>query len=314
MLPQRKLSVFINFSLILVFSLSTNALDNQSKNKKAMASGTPVLWRDPGNIASRDLFAGPGGEAMKPDLSSLTFIKEETGGYSKKYRVRDGKGRVWVAKLSKEAQSETAATRIMWAIGYQTEIPYLVPSVTIDGKGTFENVKFEARPENIKRLDLWKWSDNPFVGTKEFQGLKVLMVLLENWDIKDDNNKILLVRDEQTGRDELQYIISDLGATFGKTGGVLSRTRNKPEDYVEAKFINEVKGNRVDFRFSGKRQSLFDDITIAQARWLGSLLAQLTDQQIQDAFRAANYTPDQIKMLSDGLKARITELQTLPQR
>jgi len=279
-----------------------------------MASGTPVLWRDPGDISSRDLFAGPGGEAMKPDLSRLTFIKEETGGYSKKYRVRDGQGRVWVAKLSKEAQSETAANRILWAIGYQTEIPQLVPSVTIDGKGTFENVKFEARPENIKRLDLWKWSDNPFVGTKEFQGLKVLMVLLENWDIKDDNNKVLLVRNEQTGRSELQYIISDLGATFGKTGGVLSRTRNKPEDYAEAKFINEVKGNRIDFRFSGKRQGLFDDITIGQARWLGDLLAQLTEQQIQDAFRAANYTPQQVKMLSDALKARITELETLPQR
>ena len=314
MLPRRKLSVLTNFSVILVLSLSIYAQDDKSKNKKAMASGTPVLWRNPDDISSRDLFAGPGGEAMKPDLSQLTFIKEETGGYSKKYRVRDGKGRVWVAKLSKEAQSETAATRIMWAIGYQTEIPYLVPSVTIDGKGTFENVKFEARPENVKRLDLWKWSDNPFVGTKEFQGLKVLMVLMENWDIKDDNNKILLVRNERTGRNELQYIISDLGATFGKTGGILSRSRNKPEDYAEAKFINEVKGNRIDFRFSGKRQGLFDDITIGQARWLGDLLAQLTDQQIQDAFRAANYTPQEVKLLSDALKARITELETLPQR
>lgn len=313
MLLRRKYSVLINFSIILALSLSIYAGDDKSKNKKA-ASGMPVLWQDPGDIASHDLFAGPGGEAMKPDLSRVTFIKEETGGYSKKYRVRDAQGRVWVAKMSKEAQPETAATRILWAIGYQTEITYLVPSVNIEGKGTFENVKFEARPENIKRLDLWKWDDNPFVGTKELQGLKVLMVLIENWDIKDDNNKILLARNEQTRRNELLYIISDLGATFGKTGGVISRSRNEPEDYVKAKFINEVKGNYVDFRFSGKRQGLFDRITIAHARWTGSLLAQLTDQQIQDAFRAANYTPEQVRMLSDALKARITELETLPQR
>jgi hypothetical protein len=228
--------------------------------------------------------------------------------------VRDGQGHVWVAKLSKEAQPETAATRILWAIGYQTEIPYLVPDLTIEGKGHFKNVKLEARPQNIKRLDMWKWDDNPFIGTKEFQGLKVLMILIENWDIKDSNNKILLARNEETGQKDLVYIISDLGATFGKTGGVFSRTRNKPEDYVEAKFINEVKGNRVDFRFSGKHQSLFDDITIEQARWVGALLAQLTDQQIQDAFRAANYSPEEVRMLSDALKARITELTTLPQR
>jgi hypothetical protein len=313
MLLRRKLSVLINFSIVLALSLSIYAGDDKSQNKKA-ASGAPVLWRDPGDIASLDLFEGPGGEAMKPDLSHVTFIKEETGGFSKKYRVRDGKGRVWVAKLSKEAQPETAATRILWAIGYQTEIPYLVPSVNIEGKGTFENVKFEARPENVKRLDLWKWDDNPFVGTKELQGLKVLMVLIENWDIKDDNNKILLAHNEQTGRNELLYIISDLGATFGKTGGIISRSRNEPEDYVKAKFINEVKGNYVDFRFSGKRQGLFDKITIEHARWTGSLLARLTDQQIQDAFRAANYTPEQVRMLSDALKARITELETLPQR
>jgi len=312
MLLSRKHSIIINLSLILVFSLSTYAGDD--KKKKETATGTPVLWRDPGNIASRDLFLGPGGEAMKPDLTRITFIKEETGGYSKKYRVRDGQGHVWVAKLSKEAQPETAATRILWAIGYQTEIPYLVPDLTIEGKGHFKNVKLEARPQNIKRLDLWKWKDNPFIGTKEFQGLKVLMILIENWDIKDSNNKILLARNEETGQKDLVYIISDLGATFGKTGGVFSRTRNKPADYVEAKFINEVKGNRVDFRFSGKHQSLFDDITIEQARWVGALLAQLTDQQIQDAFRAANYSPEEVRMLSDALKARITELTTLPQR
>ena len=313
-MSRRKLSAIINFSLILILSLSTYARDDKSKQKKAMLGATPVLWREPGDIASRDLLNGPGGEAMKPDTSRVTFIKEEEGGYSKKYRVQDGQGRVWVAKISKESQSETAATRIVWAVGYETEIPYLVPSVRIEGKGTFENVKFEARPKEVKRLDLWKWDDNPFVGTKELQGLKVLMILLENWDIKDTNNKILLTRNEQTGAEELHYIISDLGATFGKTGGILSRSRNKPEDYVEAKFINEVKGNHVDFRFSGKRQGLFDDITIEQARWIGELLARLTDQQIQDAFRAANYNPDQVRILSDALKGRITELTTLPQR
>lgn len=311
---RRKFCAAVNLSLILVLSFSTHARDDKSKQKKEKRAGTPILWRDPGDIASRDLFNGPGGEQMKPDLSRVTFIEEETGGYSKKYRVQDGKGRIWVAKLSKEAQSETAATRIVWAVGYETEIPYLVPRVNIEGKGTFENVKFEARPKDIKRLDLWKWDDNPFVGTNELQGLKVLMILLENWDIKDTNNKILHARNEQTGASEMRYIISDLGATFGKTGGIISRTRNKPEDYVEAKFINEVKGNHVDFRFSGKRQGLFDDITIAQARWIGDLLGRLTDQQIQDAFRAANYSPEQVRMLSDALKGRITELITLPQR
>jgi hypothetical protein len=251
---------------------------------------------------------------MQPDISHVTFIREETGGYSKKYRVRDGAGRVWVAKLSKEAQPETAATRLVWALGYKTEICYLVPEVTIEGKGTYRNVKFEARPDHVKRLDNWLWASNPFAGSPEFQGFKVLMVLIDNWDIKDDNNKILRVRDEAGGGHELQYIISDLGATFGKTGGALSRTRNEPADYAKAKFIKGVRHGRVEFVYNGKRGDLFKDITVEQARWLGALLARLSDQQINDAFRAANYSPEEISLLSQALKARITELNTLPQQ
>ncbi|MGH9882318.1 MAG: hypothetical protein ACRD6N_12850 [Pyrinomonadaceae bacterium] len=208
---------------IFVLSVSPHATAIQKK-KKEVPKGTPILWRAPADIGSRDLFNGPGGEDMKPDLSRVTFIKEEKGGYSKKYRVKDGRGRVWVAKLGKEAQSETAAVRLVWAVGYVSEINYLVPRVTIEGKGTFENVRFEARPENVERLDEWKWDDNPFVGKRELSGLKVLMALMENWDLKDSNNRILVVRGD--GGNELRYIISDLGTTFGKTGGQNRRWRS----------------------------------------------------------------------------------------
>ena len=71
---------------------------------------------------------------MKPDLSRITFIEEEKGGYSKKYRIKDGSRRTWVAKIGKEAQSETAAVRLVWGVGYVSEIVHLVPRLTIEGK------------------------------------------------------------------------------------------------------------------------------------------------------------------------------------
>jgi len=82
-----------------------------------------VLWRAPEDIPSRDLYLGPGGERMRPDLSRVTFVKDETGGYSTKFRVRDGAGREWVAKVGKEAQSETAAVRLVWAVGHTSHSP-----------------------------------------------------------------------------------------------------------------------------------------------------------------------------------------------
>lgn len=302
-----------------LFGASASAfIATAQDKKKEMPKGTPVLWREPTDIRTRNLLNGPGGEEMKPDLSRITFIKEETGGYSKKYRVKDGRGRVWVAKLGKEAQSETAAVRLVWAAGYVSEINYLVPRVTIEGKGTFENVRFEARPENVDRFDEWRWDQNPFVGKRELQGLKVLMALMENWDLKDSNNRILVVR--RSGGTELRYIVSDLGTTFGKTGGQKSPmafirsikgSRNEPEDYVSDQFIKAVEGNHVRLDYSGKNGDLMRDITISDARWIGGWLSRLSERQIQDAFRAANYSPEEVRMLSGAVRKRINELVTL---
>ena len=213
----------------------------------------------------------------------------------------------WIVKVGKEAQPETVATRLLWAVGYFTEVSYLAPTVAIEGRGTVSNARFEARPHGVKRLGEWKWSDNPFIGTPEFQGLKVMMLLLNNWDIKDSNNNILAT-DGESGEAELHYIISDLGGTFGKTGGVISRSRNDYEDFVKARFIDHIQGGRVDFHYSGKRKDLFTKITTEQAAWIGRLLARLSDQQIRDAFRAANYTPEQIESLAQAVKRRIDEL------
>src|SRR5687767_4722719 len=92
--------------LLLTSALNTPAA---AQKKKALPRGTPVLWRDR-DPARLDLASGPGGASMRPVTRRLRFLKEEKGGYSKKYRVRDARGREWVVKVGKEAQSEAAAT------------------------------------------------------------------------------------------------------------------------------------------------------------------------------------------------------------
>ena len=295
---------------LLVPSIQTGFA--KSKKKKEVPTGTPILWRKPNDIGSRDLFLGPGGSNMQPDLRQITFLKEEKGGYSKKYRVRDGSGREWVAKIGKEAQSETSAVRLLWGLGYFTEINYLVPRVTIPGKGTFNNVRFEARPENWKRAGEWKWKQNPFVSTPEYQGLKIMMALINNWDLKDSNNVLIQTRDGN----KLYYVISDLGATFGHASTTpllwrFTRDRNNPQSYAKSDFLEKVKGNHVQLHFGGKNRGLMKDITVNDAIWLGSWLAQLSDDQLRDAFRAANYRPDQIDQLTREVRSRTNELLSL---
>jgi len=298
--------------LVIVSCFSTINTSSAKPKDKKLPNGTPVLWRQPSDIATRDLYLGPGGESMRPDLRRITFVKEEKGGYSKKYRVRDASGREWVAKIGEEAQSETSAVRLLWGLGYLTEVNYLVPRVTIPGKGTFNNVRFEARPKGWKRLEDWKWSRNPFNGTPELQGLKIMMALINNWDLKDSNNKIVYV----DKNDELRYIISDLGATFGHASTTplfwrITRSRNNPPKYAKTKFLEKVKGDRVSIHFGGKNRGLMKNISVQDAEWIAALLSQLSDQQIRDAFRAANYSPADVDLLAATVRDRAVELASL---
>src|SRR5215213_9068062 len=306
---KRKLVSLMLFALLTSLTSIETGFAKPKKKKEAL-TGTRIMWERPNDIASRDLYLGPGGAAMRPDVRRITFIKEEKGGYSKKYRVRDASGREWVAKIGKEAQSETSAVRLLYGLGYLTEVNYLVPRVTIPGKGTFTNVRFEARPENWKRAGEWQWKENPFVGTQELQGLKILIALINNWDLKDSNNVILKVGDE------LRYAISDLGATFGhaSTTPILwqfTRSRNNPSNYAKSDFFEKVKGDRVVLHFGGKNRGLMKDLTVQDAQWIASLLSQLSDAQIRDAFRAANYTPGQINLLAREVRERTNELMSL---
>ena len=310
---KRKLVGLVLFALLLSLTSIETGLAKPKKTKEAL-TGTPILWERPNDIASRDLYLGPGGTAMRPDLRRITFLEEEKGGYSKKYRVRDGAGREWVVKIGNEAQSETSAVRLLYGLGYSTEVNYLVPRVTIPGKGTFSNVRFEARPDSWKRVGEWKWKKNPFTGTQELQGLKILMALINNWDLKDSNNVILKVRGNRG--DELRYAISDLGATFGHASTTpilwrLTRSRNNPVNYAKSNFFEKVKGDRVVLHFGGKNRGIMKDVSIQDAQWVGSLLAQLSDRQIRDAFRAANYTPGQINLLAGEVRERTSELLSL---
>ena len=296
--------------IILCLGLAFVPAEAQKKKHKKNKhhTGTPVLWERT-NIRQQDLYFGPGGKQMLPDLSSIKLIRKEKGGASLKYRIEDGSGDVWVAKIGREAQSETAAVRLLSAIGFKTEVNYLVPRLTIPGVGSFTNVRLEARPDNIERGKSWKWGRNPFEKTRHMQALKVMMAFINNWDMKSANNVIL-----HTGGKDV-YAISDLGVSFGKTGNNswplfwrIGRSRNVPEDYARTRLVRGVKKGRVKIKFNGKNRRKIKNITQADVRWLADLLTQLSDKQIRDAFRAANYTPAQIDLLTNAVKNRIDQL------
>jgi len=307
-------------ALLIPATIFPDQKHKKKKNQEDLPNGIPVLWRAPSDISKRDLYWGQGGKAMRPDLREVTLIKKEPGGYSTKYRVRDASGHEWVAKVGKEAKGETAASRLMWAVGYFPDVNYLVPRVHVKGLDKdLENVRFGLRPKDVKRVDGWQWKKNPFVGSREFQGMKVMMAVLNNWDIKDSNNKVAVVKNDKIADKELRYFVSDLGGSFGKVSHIprflyFKPDRNNPKAYAKTRLINKVKDDRVDFHYKLKRKDLFKNITVDQAQWISGWLSRLSDRQLADAFRAANYSPEEVRMMSHGVRQRIRELQNSTNR
>ena len=154
------------------------------------------------------------------------------------------------------------------------------------------------------------------------QGLKVMMALINNWDLKTDNNKVAK-REKKTGQDSNLriYYTSDLGGTFGTTGSFFRKlpffknapagTKGNPEGYATDKFISGVKNGEVVFNYSGKDPETLRGIKVENARWIGDWLAKLSDKQLSDAFTSAGYDLQNVAIYVKAVKDRIAELENL---
>jgi len=320
---------------ILAICLPAGAYQAPEAQAFGAAAGATVqtapLWRDRGDIASLNLLYGAGGKEHQP-AGSFTFVKEDKQGTAPKFEIVDQQGVHWKAKLGEETRSETAASRLVWAAGYFTDEDYYLPELRVDkmpklsrgskfvsADGMVRGVRLERSVKGQKKNGNWSWFKNPFVGTKEMNGLRIMMALINNWDLKEINNAIY----DQKG--DAHYVVSDLGATFGETGNAVTRSKSNPGDYSDSQFIQKVTPEHVDFVLSSRplfitaidfpnyatrthMQDIVKNIPVADAKWLGKLLEPLSDEQLRDCFRAAGYSPEDVEGNAAMVKERIKDL------
>lgn len=322
---------------------SQTAKHNKKSNGQAVSPARtprPVLWEDPGAISDKNLFFGRGGEDHQPK-APFTFISEDHNGTNPKFDARDADGTKWRVKIGSEARPEVVASRLLWAVGYFVNEDYLLPNATVAnltmkrGRDLIHgdqitDARFERKPGGEKKKGYWRWKDNPFKGSREFNGLRVMMAVMNNWDLKDVNNAIY----QDSKHDRQIYLVSDIGASFASNDEHVHHDTDKGnlQSYEHSKFITKKTDTEVSFGtpmlpgglllrqgpiLLGEtvRRSALDwighDIPIADARWLGGLLGQLSHQQLEDAFRAGNFPDDQREAFVTIVEARIAELKGL---
>jgi hypothetical protein len=297
----------------------------QSPPQQAQSSSPPVLlWRDPGPIAQRDLFWGNSAEGRAPQ-APFRFVEETLGGTQPKLVVTDGRGDVWDVKLGRETSAEVAASRIVWALGYGTEELYFVPRGVIDGisvnldradahvsaDGAFEGARFRRRNPHAHRTDVaWTFHDNPFTGTPELSGLIILMTMIGNWDIEGGrNNNVLEIAAD--GVTERWYIVSDLGATFGRMGGVVAgHTKWDLPGFQAEGFIEQVDDGTLHLDYDGLESGI-DRVPLEHAQWFLQIVRPLTAAHLRRAFEAAGAPPDEAQGFAAKMAEKIGQLEAV---
>jgi hypothetical protein len=178
--------------------------------------------------------------------------------------------------------------------------------------------------EDEKKIAIWQWDKVGFAGSREWNGLRVLMALINNWDLKDVNNAVY-----KEGAQRI-YMVSDLGASFGSAGKTwpIDRAKDNLNTYEHSNFIRRIGADTVDFQAPARPrfvclvnpkayfqrirlEHLGQHVPRADARWLGQLLSRLNPAQIQDAFRAAGYSDEEIQAFSREIEDRISVLASL---
>jgi hypothetical protein len=327
-------------ALTLALTLSaagTAAKHAREPSAEVTVQGRAIFWSDPSDWATRNLFYGPGGRQHQPH-GPFTFEKEDLGGTSPKFTVHDADGVKWKVKLGLDARPETAASRIVWAAGYYANEDYFVRKMQIGGMpehlhrgnkllrpdGAVYNARLKRESGSEETIGVWQWNHDEFTGSREWNGLRVLMSLLNNWDLKDENNAVY-----RCGSTRI-YMVSDLGACFGTAGRSWppERAKDNLESYSRSRFIRRITSGMVDFQAPARPMFVFlvnpkeyvgrvgleglgRDVPRADAKWLGNLMARLSPAQIHDAFRAAGYSREEVEALYRLVEDRIAELTDL---
>jgi hypothetical protein len=307
--------------IVVILGVFVGTSSQSVATQSASAEKVAELWIAPGDIASRDLFHGPGGAALTPQATTpFTWVATDTTGFSPGFDVRGPDGREWSVKLGPEAQTEVVASRILWAIGYHQPPTYYVKSWQLSGGpgGQQPEARFRTDFDGSKVVGDWSWSKNDFLQTQAYRGLIVANVLLNSWDWKTSNNKIYQLNDGTR-----RFVVRDLGASLGKTSsskllwtipirGLGQGSRNDIDDFESQNFIKRIGENEVEFNFDTIYRSVVERVRPADVKWTAELMSRLTDAQLDDAFRAAEYSPDVRARYVAKIKAKIAEGLALP--
>lgn len=307
------------------------------------------VWRSL-NTSSLNLIRGPILPAAQRIPAAVTcqfvFPDKPLTGMTPKFQCDLGKDNVVKVKYGEkngEVYAEVAASRLLWALGFQADVMY--PT-----KVTCRNCPddpFRASSEDWKRgnpgdtdtevfdpavieresgssvevpgYEGWAFPELDKIGTRpggatraHLDALKLLAVFIQHSDSKPGQQEIVCVeggkRKDARGNEtcaEAWLVIKDLGGSFGKAT-LLNSSKMKLSDWDSTVIWKDAKKCVADMprSFTG---SLEDPLISEAGRaFLSRQLAKLSDRQIRDLFTVSNVVKRGEEIDVAGKKRRVT--------
>jgi hypothetical protein len=285
------------------------------------------VWA-PTDIKKQDLLNGPPGEGSFPFGATVTcdyYTAKELSGHSPKFDCELSKGDVVKVKYgvdNGETFGEVAGSRLFRALGFGADRNYSVRVVCngcppdpwkkparVAGQNTFDPAALERKMEGklveSKPGSGWEWPaldliDESQGGAPRAQvdALKLLAVMVQHTDSKADQQKILClpggVEKHRSGAERCTkpfLMVHDLGLTFGSANLLNTDAKGSVNHREWSKTPIWEDDPGCVANISKSYTGTLHDPVIGEAgrRFLADLLVQLSDQQIQDLVRGAQF-------------------------
>jgi hypothetical protein len=130
-------------------------------------------------------------------------------------------------------------------------------------------------------------------------------------DVARGSNTAVFEHRLPDGSLEARYLIIDWGASMGKWGSPLTRTKWDCVGFASqnADFVRGVKDGLVQWGYTGQRtDEATEGVTVEHVRWLHSYLRRVTDGQLREGLVASGAGPEEAECFTRALRGRIEQL------
>jgi hypothetical protein len=172
-----------------------------------------------------------------------------------------------------------------------------------------KNANVQIEPRDSQSIGPWDFGELGHENLRELRGAGVLAAWLGWWDSRFENTRLRVI-ESATGGVQLKHYFSDLGGGLGFCAGTFKRSCEKPSDFGWS-FTRIQKRNK-QFQIVGfepiEDTLAFEKMTVADARWMARLIAQLKPSQIEGALTASGFSGPDIRIYMEKLLTRRSKL------